>query len=281
MLRAVPLSRDSNSDAEDEPPNRHVGTQTLARGLAVLTAVAGGATDMHQIARQVGTTRATTHRLVAFLRQADWLRQTEGRGFALGPKLIELGAIALEQVPLAVLARPHLANLAERTGNTIHLGVLDGTEVLYLEKIPGTTGQEMRSRIGSRMPVGSTGLGKSLMLDMTEGEWQMHYERAAPVVRALPMVPPGLLDWPAYRTRMQTYVQAGSAVDLEENEIGIRCVSAPIRDARGRIVAGVSVASTVPYMPLERVEALGAPVRECAQAISRELGWIAGRSVRA
>lgn len=277
MRHAAPLSPSSSTD--DESP-KHLGTQTLARGLAVLAAVASGAADVHQIGRQVGTTRATTHRLVSFLRHGDWLRQTDGRGLALGPKLIELGAIALEQVPLAVLARSHLAALAERTGNTIHLGVVDGHEVLYLEKIPGTTGQEMRSRVGSRMPMGSTGLGKALMLDMTEGEWQVHYERAAPVVRALPMVPPGLLSWPRYRARMQEYAQAGSAVDLEENEIGIRCVAAPIRDVRGRIVAGISVASTVPYMPMERVDALAPLVRECAQAISRELGWTAQRARR-
>jgi DNA-binding IclR family transcriptional regulator len=249
------------------------GTQTLARGLGVLIAVADGATDLREIGKALGTTRATTHRLASFLRQEGWLRQTEGRGYALGPRLIELGAIAKEQVPLAVLARPHLLRLAHFTGNTIHLGVVEGHEVLYLEKIPGTTGQEMRSRVGSRMPLACTGVGKGLMLDMPESEWQSHYERAAAVARSLAMVPPGLLDWPAYRARMLEHVRDGHAVDLEENEIGIRCVSAPIRDAGGAIVAALSVASTVPFMPLDRIAALATPVRECARDISRELGW--------
>ncbi len=250
-----------------------LGTQTLARGLAAIEAVAAGASDLHAVSKALGTTRSTTHRLVSFLLQSGWLRQVDGSGFSLGPRLIEMGTVALDQVPLAVLARPHLRKLADLTGDTIHLGVQDGEDVLYLEKIPGTKGLEMRSRPGYRMPMASTGVGKSLMLDMPESEWQHHFNRAVQIARNATIVPPGLLEWPEYLVRMRSYASSGSAVDLEENESGIRCVSAPVRDARRHIAGAVSVATTVPYMPLERIDTLIPLVRDCANSISRELGW--------
>lgn len=90
---------------------QQAGTQTLLRGLAILEAVAGGARDMRAIGAALGTTRSTTHRLVSSLVQARYLRQVQG-GYLLGPKLIELGTIALEQMPLTAVARPHLEALA-------------------------------------------------------------------------------------------------------------------------------------------------------------------------
>lgn len=249
------------------------GTQTLARGLEVLAAVSAGASDLRDIGEHLGTSRSTTHRLVSFLLSTGWLRQFEGRGISLGPRLIEMGTLALDQIPLAALARPHLQALARQTGDTIHLGIQDGHDVLYLEKIPGTKGLEMRSRPGYRMPLACTGVGKALMLDMPETQWREHYDRAIAIVRSMPVVPPGVIEWDEYARAMRAFSAAGHAVDLEENEAGIRCVSAPIRDARKGVAGAISVATTVPYMPLDRIEQLIPIVRECAQRISRELGW--------
>ena len=145
---------------------QQAGTQTLLRGLAILEAAAAGVRDLRTFGAALGTTRSTTHRLVSSLVQARYLRQVQG-GYLLGPKLIELGTIALEQMPLTAVARPHLESLAEQTLDTIHLGVRDGDDVLYIDKIPGTRGLEMRSRVGHRMPLASTGIGKAMMLDLT------------------------------------------------------------------------------------------------------------------
>jgi ribosomal protein L13E len=108
---------------------QQVGTQTLLRGLAILEAAAAGVRDLRTFGAALGTTRSTTHRLVSSLVQARYLRQVQG-GYLLGPKLIELGTIALEQMPLTAVARPHLESLAEQTLDTIHLGVRDGDDVL-------------------------------------------------------------------------------------------------------------------------------------------------------
>jgi DNA-binding IclR family transcriptional regulator len=249
------------------------GTQTLLRGLGVVQAVASGARDLKEIARLIGTTRSTTHRLASCLVEERYLRVLPQVGYLLGPKLIELGFQAREEVPLAMLARPFLDELSALTGDTVHLAVRDGDEVLYLHKNPGRNGPEMRSRVGHRMPLARTGIGKALLLDSPQSEWLRLYEISLPEVARNPL-------WPAYQEqsweqvcqRMHEYVLGGYAFDLEDNEPSIRCVAAPIRDASKHIVAGISIASTVPYMPLEKMAELVPLIKETAARLSAELG---------
>jgi DNA-binding IclR family transcriptional regulator len=251
---------------------QQAGTQTLLRGLAILEAASNGARDLRSFGAVLGTTRSTTHRLVSSLVQARYLRQVQG-GYVLGPKLIELGTVALEQMPLTAVARPHLEALADATRDTIHLGVRDADEVLYIDKIPGTRGLEMRSRVGHRMPLASTGIGKAMMVDLGPAEWQRLFEASRRALASVTFKPEHRLDTDAFLQRMSVYAAGGYTFDLEENEASIRCVAAPVRDASGAIVAALSVASTIPYMPLERMDELIPVVQREARAISEELGW--------
>lgn len=152
------------------------GTQTLTRGLSVIEAVAEGHSTLMEIASVIGCSRSTTHRLASTLVQAGYLRSTSsanGQSFILGSRLVEMGFLARDQLPVVTLARDHLTALGAKTCDTVHLGIRGGgVEVLYLDKIPGQRGLEMRSRIGKRMPLASTGLGKALMLDLPESEWR-------------------------------------------------------------------------------------------------------------
>ncbi len=258
---------------------QQAGTQTLLRGLAILEAAASGARDLRSFAAALGTTRSTTHRLVSSLVQARYLRQLPG-GYLLGPKLIELGTIALEQMPLTAVARAHLERLAEATLDTIHLGVRDGDDVLYIDKIPGTRGLEMRSRVGHRMPLASTGIGKAMMLDLKPDAWRALLEASHRALASVSFKPESRPDAATFLQRMATYSASGFTLDLEENEASIRCVAAPVRDASGSIVAAVSVASTIPYMPAERMDELVPLVQREARAISEDLGWRAPRTTR-
>ena len=250
------------------------GTQTLLRGLAIIEACANGSRDMRTFAAALGTARSTTHRLVSSLVQARYLRHGPN-GYLLGPKLIELGTIALEQMPLTAVARPHLERLSEATLDTIHLGVRDGDDVLYIDKIPGTRGLEMRSRVGHRMPLASTGIGKALMLDLSPQTWGSLFDSARRAFESVRFENDSRPDKPLFLQRMVRFSAGGYSFDLEENEASIRCVAAPIRDASGAIIAAVSVASTIPYMSLERMDELVPIVQREARAISEELGWVA------
>lgn len=261
----------------EKPDEAVQGTQSLARAFSVLEAVAGGNGDLASIGRTMGTSRSTTHRLVSFLQRTGFVRHVEGRGYVLGPRLIELGAAALAQMPLTTVARPLLERLSQQTGDTIHLSVRDGDEIMYVDKISGNKGLEMRSRVGLRKPIAITGTGKAQMLDLPEKEWGRLYSLAQMVVLSEEMRPPGFLPWERYLSSMRDYRSRGFTMEVEENEASICCVAAPIRDARGGIVAGLSIANTLPYMTRQRLEALVPFVVSCAEDISRELGFVARR----
>jgi DNA-binding IclR family transcriptional regulator len=260
---------------EASSSSRIAGTQTLMRGLALLECVADGVTEVRGIAERLGTRRSTTHRMLGSLAAEGYLHHVPYRGYALGPKLIRLGARALEQRPLVAVARPRLDALARETGDTVHLGEPDGGEVFYLDKVSGTRGLEMRSRVGQRMPMALTGVGKALMFDIGRSRWRALYddamERIAGTGReARP------LTWEVFRPELEAAIVRGWVYDREENEIGIRCVAAPVRDISGRVVAAISVTSAVSHMSEERMAALGPMVRARADLISRDLGWTAG-----
>lgn len=263
------------SDHPERPGSIHDsgGAQTLLRGLAVLEAVASGHATLAAIGEAIGCPRSTTQRLASSLARAGYLRPAPGQTYALGMKLIQLGYQAREHLTLPALARPHLEVLAAATRDTVHLGIQDGDAVLYLDKLPGQRGLEMRSRIGHHMPLAFAGIGRALMLDMDEAQWRSLYDAGirAGVHRPTP--------WKDYAATLRGYAHAGVSMDFEDNEPGICCVAAPVRDVRNAIVAAISVASAVTFMPRERMQTLMPEVLQAAAAISRELGWQSGQAV--
>lgn len=249
------------------------GTQTLSRGFAVVQAVADGATTLRDVAAATGLTKPTAHRLIRGLVDERVLTE-DSRGIRLGPRLLAWGGRAQSQNPVVVVARPVLEELAATVKDTVHLASeLSGT-MTYLFKIDGTRGAWMRSRVGGTEPLTRTGVGKALLLDAPE-RWRSQYLEDSALARpkqADPPAPGPQADLELFLRRMDAYRAVGVAYDLEENEPGIRCVAAPVRDATGRTVAAISVSATSPYMPPERMESLRATVLEAAQRIGTGLG---------
>jgi DNA-binding IclR family transcriptional regulator len=243
------------------------GTQTLARGLEVIDAVANGATTLTDLAAAIGLTRSTTHRLAATLVERRYLVFSRNDGYALGPKLLELGYVTGRRMDLPRVAREHLEALATLTNDTVHLGILDGERALYLDKIQGSRRVEVSSRIGDRQPLRSTGLGKALILDADEKQWREYYDHEARLGNGYD-VP---LD--VWLRRMREYSKEGYAFDLEENEDRIRCVAAPIRGVSGSIVGAISVSSVAQYMDDVRMRGLTFDVKKAADTISAALGF--------
>jgi DNA-binding IclR family transcriptional regulator len=250
------------------------GTQTLARGIAIVNAVSRGRTRLRSIAEETGVGRSTTHRLLQLLLATGYLRQLDDGAYALGPALIELGYQALQENPVTAVASPVLRTLADRVHDTVHLAIEDRGQVLYLDKIPGTRGAVMRSQIGHRMPLTRTGIGKALLLD-DPARWRTQFLAERPADEGLAH---DVLTADAFVRVMEASAGRGVTFDLEENEPGILCVAAPVRDMSGSIVAAVSVTATRPYMPPERLEALVPVVRHAAADISEGLGRPIGRA---
>ena len=267
MGKIEPLDAGEGVDPPLDKGKALAGTQTLVRGLEVIDAVAGGVVGLSELAESVGLARSTTHRLAATLVEHRYLKFTRGSGYSLGPRLLDLGYLAGRQTSLPRVAREHLEQLAARTGDTVHLGVLEGSRALYLDKIAGTRRVEISSRIGERQPLRSTGLGKALILDATQEQWREYYDEEARLGHGYEVT----LE--AWLQRMGEYAEQGYALDLEENEDRIRCVAAPIRDVTGAIAGSISVSSAAQYMDDTRMHGLIFEVKNTADAISRELGY--------
>ncbi len=243
------------------------GSQTLVRGLEVLEAVASGVNNLSELAAALKLNRSTAHRLAATLVEKRYLTFVPRSGYGLGSKSLELGYQARVQLNIPRVARDHLEILAAQTGDTVHLGVLDGTRALYLDKLPGRRRVEISSRVGELQPLRSTGLGKALLLDEDEPRLREYYRCENSNVQRY------RVSEATWIRRMREYAKRGCAFDLEENEDRIRCVAAPVRDATGAIKAAISVSSAAQYMNDERMQALTEEVCWTAEQISRELGW--------
>ena len=259
----------NQNQARSEKDVKTSGSQTLHRGLDLIDHVIDGPVKLSELSLRMGLPRSTTHRLAYALVERGFLTFVPGEGYLLGSKLMRLGFLAQGQTDIVRIARPHLEALSAMTEDTVHLGRLDEGKALYLDKIAGRRRVDIRSQVGDRHLLTATALGKALLLDAGETTWRRLFD-------ADPAPGIGRIDYAIWHDRMRSYVEAGRAFDLEENDDRLRCVAAPIRDATGMIVAAVSVSSAAQYMDDQRMESLGHDVRATARAISAELGWTAG-----
>jgi DNA-binding IclR family transcriptional regulator len=258
---------DASGDSPSANAKALAGTQTLLRGLDIISAVAYNSLGLAELSKEVGLTRSTTYRLATALVDQRFLKFTPRVGYELGPKLLELGHLAARHMSLPRIAHDYLVQLARETGDIAHLGVMDNGRVLYLDKIPGSRRIEINSRIGDTQPLRSTGLGKAMLLDESEATMREVYQREG-------------AKWPGYTVsepiwmdRMRSYKKSGFAFDLEENEDRIRCVAAPVRDAANRIIGAISVSSPAQYMDDERMNELSKVVLNTVREVSAEFGW--------
>ncbi len=260
---ARPLPGPKKKGSDGASPS---GTRTLTRGLDVIDVVSQGDTALQDLATELGLPRSTAHRLASALVERRYLKFIRGVGYSLGPRLLELGYVTGQQTSLQRVAREYLETLADATGDTVHLGVREGSRALYLDKIPGRRRVEIISRIGELQPLRSTGIGKALILDASEAQLREYYQfegkQGSYNVR--------LSTW---LERMRDYAKNGYAFDLEENEDQIRCVAAPIRDVTGKIVAAISISSAAQYMSDTRMQGLIHDVQDTANDISHALGY--------
>nr|WP_321454668.1 IclR family transcriptional regulator [uncultured Cohaesibacter sp.] len=248
------------------------GTQTLLRGLSILELIGRGMSSVKALSETLQVPRSTVTRMIHNLVAEGYLYHIPEKGYFLGARLVDLGERAREQRPLAGIARPFLEALSAQVLDTIHLGALtdDGT-VIYLDKINGSRGFQMRSRIGLTVPIAFTGLGKAILMTLSEAEWRTCYKMALHLTRDQ-NYGAALKSYEDFAADLHVCKERGFTFDDEENEIGIRCVAAPVFAQDDRAVAAISISSTLNFMPHERINLMGPVIVRCAQKISRELG---------
>lgn len=247
------------------------GTQTLDRALSVLFQVSAGGSRGLSLAECTATleySKPTTFRI---------LRTLEGRGllshdgeravYTLGPMALRLGMSYLESLDIRREALPTMRRLGAETGETIHLSILDGVDVVYIEKVDSPQSVRMFSRIGHTMPAHSTGIGKAIIAYLGEDEIRARFPAVLEARTSATITNRGeLLE------RLGAIRAAGYSTDNMENEDGICCVGAPVFDHTGDVCAGLSIAGPATRLTPDHFAILGPLVREAAAEISARLG---------
>jgi DNA-binding IclR family transcriptional regulator len=243
----------------DDPDSQ--GRSVLRRSAAIIEAFIDSecSLTLNQLSAKSGLPKSTVHRLADRLIEIGWLERTSG-SYRIGLRLFEIGALADRRTRLIGSAGPHLQAVSKETGLAVQLGVLDHTDVVYLERIP-MAGFQLPTRDGGRMPAYCTGLGKAMLA------YAPSSDVSAVLERTLERLTPNTITEPAaFREELDLVRSAGFASDREEACIGVSCVSAPIRGS-GRAIAALSVCG-----PKERVDArLSTVVRNAATQIWMDL----------
>jgi IclR family acetate operon transcriptional repressor len=239
------------------------GARTLERGLAVLEAVAAGAGKLEDIVTSTGLSRSTTHRLLVTLTQRGYLRQGPEQGWSLGFQLIELAAVAQEQIDMGGALQSMLAELAAETQDSVHIGILDGADLLCVAKARGRRGVEMLSRPGHRLKAQTTAMGKILLAVSDLDHAVSLFDPAA--ARTSHSIP----DACSFRAALERSRELGYAIDDQENELGISCVATPVTGPNGIAVAAMSVSAPTVYMTPQRIAELVATMRRACPGIAR------------
>lgn len=216
----------------------------------------------NRIAALTGNPVSTTFRMLKFMTDRNWLLNQDGR-YTLGPGLVRLGALAQEQNPLQKCAHAFLTELADRTMETVHLAVLRGAEVCYLDKVEGRRSVRMASLIGSTAPVYCTGVGKAVLAYLPETERREIF----PLIDFKSCTPSTLKNIEELKKDLALVRRRGYALDNCEHEPGVCCIAAPILSSDGCAVAGISVSGSELYFRTRKAE-LARLVRETADGIS-------------
>lgn len=244
--------------------------QTVERALNILEMIAERPMTQKEMEMETGLNRTTISRLLSTLAKRKYIEKDPSGGrYKIGLKVVELGSVMLNQVELKTEALPYLRELTQNVGRVCHMGILSQGEVVYIEKIEPMTSIRMFSGIGKRVPVHSTSLGKVLLMDKSEVEilsilkdkgMQKFTENT-------------ITDIEDFQEEMKTVKKRGYAFDNGENEPGIYCVAAPIRDYRNKVVAAISTTgrdgSFVDNQESEIIRA----VKRTAAEISKKMGY--------
>lgn len=223
-----------------------------------------------EIAGRIGLHKSTAHRIIATMADRGYLNKTEKGTYKIGLKLIEAVSCYINSLELQTEARPYVAQITSELGLTSHLGVLDGDQVVYIEKMDVFSNVRMYSQIGVHVHTYSCSLGKCLLSNYSSQQVRKIMANCSFIKftkKTLGSVDELIADLDKVRSR-------GWAIDDEEAEVGHRCIGAPIYDYRGDIIAAISASGPTTILTEKRIKPVAEYVRKQALEISRSMGYI-------
>lgn len=260
-----------STSQQSSPEPRGTMVNALAHGLAILRMFGDDrqVVSVAQIAREIEVHRSNASRLAATLHAMGFLdRAGESGRYRLGPQLVRLGRLADVNNDLTRQTLGPLRELVEKTGETGHIGILDGDQALTIAVVDGWHTVRMHSHVNKRSPAYCSSMGKVLLSGLDETAVRRLFTGR----RLRAMTPHSLTSVAALLSELAVIRERGYALDVEELEIGLRCVSAPIRDAGGTTVASLGLSGPALRMTETALGDLAELVRETAAKASAAIG---------
>jgi len=252
--------------------------QSLERGLAVIRAFGADTPQLtlSDAARATGLTRAATRRFLLTLADLGYVR-TDGRLFALTPRVLELGYAFLSSVELPDVAEPHLERLVAEVHESSSVSVLDGDEIVYVARVPTARIMRVSINLGTRFPAYATSMGRVMLAALPEEALDAHLAR----VELRRLSPRTITAESALRAELARIHAEGWALVDQELEEGLRSIAAPIRDRGGRVVAAVNLSAHASRTTLDAVRrTLLPPLLATAERIEADLRVASASSPR-
>lgn len=253
--------------------NQRYNIRVLDRSLNLLKLLSDGkARTLTDISREQEISSSTVFRILATLAQHNFIQKDEGTGeYSLGLSCLEMAGAFLSTVDIRQQALPELEKLRDMTSETVHLGLLDKMEVVYLEKLHGLHAIGlMSSRVGRRSPSHCTGLGKAMLAYMDQELVQEHFTTYG----FRQFTAATITNLEDFLHELETIRIRGYAIDEGEHEVGVRCVAVPIFGLDREPIAAISISGPVERLdPFADDHRILEAIQESAQVISGLMGF--------
>jgi IclR family pca regulon transcriptional regulator len=243
--------------------------QSLGRGLGIIETFGPDAArqTVSEVATKTGLTRATARRFLITLVELGYMT-SDGRTFALAPRVLGLGYSFLSGLGFPNVALPHLEQLVAEVDESSEASILDGHDVVYVTRVPGTKLMTIAVNIGSRMPAHATSMGRVLLAGLPDDDLES-YLASATLERFQPAT---VTDRATLRERVARARTDGYAIVDQELEEGLLAVAVPIHDRVERTIAAINLSTLVTRHTTESVRTqLLPPLQRCARMIERDL----------
>jgi DNA-binding IclR family transcriptional regulator len=245
------------------------GVQSVERALAILDLLArSGEVGVTTIAEQLGVHKSTAFRLVTTLERGGLVEQAQDRGkYRLGMGVLRLAGATTARLDVVQEARPISRRLAASTGETINIAVLSGRSALYVDQVAGSSSLQPHNWVGQHIPLHAASNGKVLLSELPAAE----VDRTAGTLTAF--TDATITSRAALRRELATVRERGYALAVDELEVGLTAVAAPIRNAHGDVIAALSVSGPTFRLDAARIDVVVPELLAAAREISHRLGW--------
>jgi IclR family KDG regulon transcriptional repressor len=245
---------------------------TLERALSIMSSLSysDGKLSLAQLAEGVSLPRSTTHRILEILTKANFIEYDPiTQKYSIGLKAIEIGIAGLNNVDLVEAALPHLRELSAISGQTSFLAVHNNGEIVYINKVEGTSSVIMNGNLGRRCPMHCTGLGKAMLASFSLGE----IDKVVALKGLNKYTDYTITEYDRLLEELSHIRVTGVAFNHEEYDIALSSIAAPIFNYSGQAVAAISVAGPTERI-VENAESFKPLVREKGELISKRLGFV-------